>query len=53
MRDDLRNNASLFIPGAKTCQVEKFPLFNFPKVWKSFTESSLKSLETNENLIAN
>ena len=40
----LRNHADIYIPPARLSSTDKFPLFNFPRIWGSFPEDSIKNL---------
>ena len=40
----LRNHNDIFIPPSRLTSTDKFPLFNFPRVWSSFSDSNIKNL---------
>ena len=40
----LRNHADIYIPPARLSSTDKSPLFNFPRIWGSFPEDSIKNL---------
>ena len=44
LRPLLRNHTDIFIPPSRLISTDKFPLFNFPRVWSSFPDSIIKNL---------
>jgi len=54
-RDDdhrqLRNDSEFYIPFARTTQLQRFPLFYFPKVWNGIPEN-LKTIRCSNSLFA-
>ena len=40
----LRNHNDIFIPPSRLTSTDKFPLFNFPRVWSSFSDRNIKKL---------
>ena len=54
LRPLLRNHTDIFIPPSRLISTDKFPLFNFSRVWSSFPDSIIKNLtsksEFNSNL---
>ena len=44
LRPLLRNHTDIFIPPSRLTSTDKFPLFNFPRVWSSFPDSIIKNL---------
>ena len=44
LRPLLRNHNDIFIPPSRLTSTDKFPLFNFPRVWSSFSDRNIKNL---------
>ena len=43
-RPVLRNHQDIFIPPSRLTSTDKFPFFNFPRIWSSFPDNNIKNI---------